>query len=43
MVTHQVVITGMTNVYPASGEMVVTTLGSDGELSIVTTVATEIR
>ena len=43
LVTHQVVITGMTDVYPASGEMVVTTLDTDGALKVVSTVATEIR
>lgn len=43
LVTHQVVITGMTGVYPSSGEMVVTVLDSDGELSVVSTIETEYR
>lgn len=42
LVTHQVVITGMTGVYPASGEMVLTRL-DDGELSVVSTIETEYR
>jgi len=41
LVTHQVVITGMTDVYPASGEMVVTRLDSDGMLKVVSTIETD--
>ncbi len=43
LVTHQVVITGITGVYPSSGEMVVTVLNNDGELSVVSTIETEYR
>jgi len=43
LVTHQVVITGMTEVYPTSGEMVITTLDDDGKLSVVSTIETSYR
>jgi phosphohistidine phosphatase SixA len=34
MVTHQVNITALTDIFPASGEIVLVTLGSDGEISV---------
>lgn len=40
LVTHQVVISGMTSVYPSSGEIVVTTIDADGTLSVVSTLET---
>jgi phosphohistidine phosphatase SixA len=40
LVTHQVVITGMTSVFPSSGEMVVATVNDSGELSVQTTIET---
>ena len=43
LVTHQVVITGMTDVYPTSGEMVVVNLDDGGGLQVVDTIETEIR
>lgn len=35
LVTHQVNVTALTGVYPASGEGVVVRIGSDGELEVV--------
>jgi phosphohistidine phosphatase SixA len=43
LVTHQVVITGMTNVYPTSGEMVIVNLEDGGELQVIDTIETDIR
>jgi len=43
LITHQVVITGMTDVYPSSGEMVVASLNADGVLSVLSTIETEYR
>lgn len=40
LVTHQVVITGMTRVFPSSGEMVIATVDDAGELSVQTTIET---
>lgn len=38
LVTHQVVITSLTGVYPASGEAVVIKLNDDGEVEVVNTI-----
>lgn len=41
LVTHQVNITALTDVYPASGELVVLRRSEDGELSVVGTLETD--
>jgi len=41
LVTHQVNISALTNVYPTSGELVVVRLGKDGEISVVGTIKTD--
>lgn len=41
LVTHQVNITALTDVYPASGELVVVRRGESGELMVVGTLATD--
>jgi len=41
LVTHQVNITALTGVYPASGELVVVRRGDDGQLSVLGTIETE--
>lgn len=41
LVTHQVNITALTGVYPASGELVVIKVGDHGEVSVVGTLETD--
>ena len=41
LVTHQVNITALTGVYPASGELVVIEVGDQGEVSVVGTLETD--
>ena len=41
LVTHQVNITALTGVFPASGELVVVRLGGNGALSVVGTIETD--
>ncbi len=41
LVTHQVNITALTGVYPASGELVIVRLADDGGISVVGTIETE--
>ena len=41
LVSHQVNITALTGVYPASGEIVVIRLGADGEVSVAGRIKTE--
>lgn len=41
LVTHQVNITALTGVYPASGEVVVIRRAEDGEIAVVGTIETE--
>ena len=41
LVTHQVVITSLTGVYPASGEAVIFTLTNDDEIEVITTITTD--
>lgn len=41
LVTHQVNITALTGVYPASGELIVVRLEDDGDLSVAGTIRTE--
>ncbi len=41
LVTHQVNITALTKVYPASGELVVIHRSDDGEISVLGTIATD--
>lgn len=43
LVTHQVNITALTGVYPASGEMVLAKLGVQGEIEVVATVEVDPR
>ena len=41
LVTHQVNITALTGVYPASGELVVVRLRPDGTLDVVGSIETD--
>ncbi len=41
LVTHQVNITALTGVYPASGELVVIRRAADGTISVVGTIETD--
>jgi phosphohistidine phosphatase SixA len=41
VVTHQVNITALTNIFPASGEMIVVRVGDKGEVDVVGSVRTE--
>ena len=41
LVTHQVNITALTGVYPASGEMVIIHRSEDGEISVVGTIKSD--
>ena len=41
LVTHQVNITALTNIYPASGELVVVRLSDTGDVSVVGTINTD--
>lgn len=41
LVTHQVNITALTNVYPASGELVIIRRSENGEISVIGTIETD--
>jgi phosphohistidine phosphatase SixA len=41
LVTHQVNITELTGVYPSSGELVIVSVESDGELSVIGSIETD--